>query len=63
MHKYSKPGKYNVTLTVKDDEGGKANYSLTIEVRAKETPAFSIYAFIVAIALVIIWRKRRMLSQ
>ena len=63
VHKYSKPGKYNVTLTVKDDEGGKANYSLTIEVRAKETPAFNIYAFIVAIALVIIWRKRRMLSQ
>ncbi|MCD6331014.1 MAG: PKD domain-containing protein, partial [Thermoplasmata archaeon] len=60
VHKYSKPGKYNVTLTVKDDEGGKANYSLTIEVGAKETPAFGIYAIILAIAMVAIWRKRTM---
>ena len=58
IHKYSKPGRYNVTLIVKDDNGGYASFDKIIEVKGKETPGMEFLLLLIAIAL-IIWGRRK----
>ncbi|RLF48029.1 MAG: hypothetical protein DRN29_00935 [Thermoplasmata archaeon] len=55
-HAYDKAGEYTVTLQVKDDEGAKANYSMTIKIKEKETPGFEI-AFVLIAFVVIVARR------
>ena len=58
-HTYNKPGIYIVNLTVKDNEGGRANYSIKIKIGRKETPSFGILLFTLAILIAILrkWKN------
>ena len=60
-HVYKKAGKYKVELIVKDNEGGKGNYSMIIEIEEKEMPAFEIV--LISIALVVTFAKKRKLRK
>jgi len=49
-HKYSEPGDYNVTLTVKDAVGNTDTYAITIAIKETSTP---ILLWIIAVTIVI----------
>jgi len=60
-HIYTVAGKYNVTLTVTDNEGSKdtATTTITIYSSYEETPGFEIIFSLIAIAFILIWKRRR----
>jgi hypothetical protein len=61
-HKYSKSGKYIVTLTVNDTQEEYDSDSINVEMSAsstKKTPGYEIILMIVAVLLVFIWRRKR----
>jgi len=62
-HKYTQRGKYTVTLTIRDNDGGIDTSSIDIEVTEEKVsyilPLISvIILIIIAIAVVLIWRSR-----
>ncbi len=61
IHSYTEPGIYNVSLTITDNNDATDTYTktITIEKKKKGFPGFEIVAFIGAIAIVIILKKRR----
>ncbi len=57
-HKYSKDGKYEITLTVTDNDGGVSSYKQEISI-GKRLPGFEIIAFIAAILLIVSIKRRK----
>ena len=61
-HTYSKSGTYAVRLTVTDSKGATDSDAITIEITAiksKKTPGYELIFAIIAILLVLVWRRRR----
>lgn len=58
-HVYKKAGKYNVTLTVKDDDGDIGKYSIYIEVKKKSIPGFNISLLLLSVLLIISSLKKK----
>jgi parallel beta-helix repeat protein len=59
-HTYSNKGTFTVTLTVKDNDGAEDSYTVDISVKKKkETPGFEIFLVLLAIALIILWKRRK----
>ncbi len=49
--KFDEPGSYNVTLTVKDEEGNVDQDHMKVEVEKKETPGFILPSFLILLVL------------
>jgi PKD repeat protein len=63
-HRYRNESKYEVTLTITDDEGFIATRSMEIKVKgARGMPGFDIFLFFVAVFAIAILLKRRMRSK
>jgi len=61
-HTYSKSGTYVARLTVTDSKGVTDSDTINVEitaVKSKKTPGYEIIFSIIAILLVLIWRRRR----
>ena len=59
QHSYKESGKYTITLTVKDNEGGESTITKTIEITSSNTPGFEIIALLAGIFVSIMLMKRR----
>ena len=52
-HAYEKSGKYTVTLTVRDNDGGESTTTKVIEITNQSTPGFGIIAMIAGVLLAV----------
>ena len=57
-HIYEKPGEYEITLIIKDNNGAASMITKTIKVKKKEMPSFEFVLFAIAV-LLLISRKRK----
>ncbi|KAA0010602.1 MAG: PKD domain-containing protein [Thermoplasmata archaeon] len=59
-YKYKKKGSYEITLTVKDDDGEEDTYHMIIDIKEKERiPGFELSIIIIASAILIFMKRYR----
>ncbi|MCJ7570727.1 MAG: PKD domain-containing protein [Candidatus Thermoplasmatota archaeon] len=58
-HWYTKTGSYPVTLQVTDNNGGTHSKLVSIEIEKTSTPSFELIFVVIAMALVLLWKRKR----
>ncbi|MEA2053716.1 MAG: PKD domain-containing protein [Candidatus Thermoplasmatota archaeon] len=58
-HTYKESGKYTITLTVKDGDGGESEITKVIEISPKSTPGFEVVIPFVSVLLAMVLTKKR----
>ncbi len=58
-HIYKESGKYTITLTVKDDDGGEDSITKTVEITSENTPGFEVIVMLLGVLLSMILIGKR----
>jgi len=61
-HRYTDPGKYNVKLTVIDNDGliGEDTTIVEITTNGEQTPGFKLITIILSLTLILFWKRRKL---